>query len=429
VRRFAVAVVSLIAAVVLPSCGSGDDDSYRLTATFPKAVSLYEASTVRVLGLAAGTVEDVEVAGTEVKVTMRINGDIPIPADVNATIVPVSLIGERYVQLFPAWTEGQPRAEDGDVIPPARTTIPVEPDEALEAVKEFLDTLDPDATGRLVRNAAEDLEGNGESLNRALEGISELTTTFAEKDEELVEIIDHFDDFTATLRTREGQLGKVMDGFAQTTSLLAQERRAIEQLVSSLADLSQVGLDLVSEHAGRLERDIAILTRTLKSVETNLDTVLALLDSGPVLVAGRDLDGKGEGLLAAWDPKYHHLDLRTSVTPTLAVLFRTLGLDPLTVCVPVDVVCQPQATATRRPQASSPGPPAQIPGGPGQPAIPGVTPPAPAGSTTSSTTPIDGVVDLLGSSLDGFKPRAAVSRPGGGGWFLRAARSLVDVVT
>jgi virulence factor Mce-like protein len=145
---------------------------------------------------------------------------VPIPVDASATIVPLSLIGERYVQLTPAWTEGKPRAKDGMVIPPSRTDIPVEPDEALAAVKKFIDTLDPDATGALVQNLADDLDGNGAGLNQALEGVAGLTTTFADKDQQLVQIIDHFDSFTATLRTKESQLGRVMDGFARTDSIV-----------------------------------------------------------------------------------------------------------------------------------------------------------------------------------------------------------------
>ena len=86
------------------------------------------------------------------------------------------------------------------MIPLERTSIPVEPDEALAALKRFLDSLDPGATGRLVTNLADDLEGNGQKLNTALGGLADLTSTLADKDDELVRIIDHFDDFTATLR-------------------------------------------------------------------------------------------------------------------------------------------------------------------------------------------------------------------------------------
>jgi virulence factor Mce-like protein len=346
--RFAVACVSIaVAASGLAACGGGGGGGgYRLTAYFDKAISLYPQSSVKVLGLSAGRVTSVKVVGTRVRVNMRIDKDVPVPADVKATIVPLSLIGERYVQLFPAWTHGAPRAKSGAVIPLDRTSIPVEPDEALAAIKHLLDTLDPHATGRLVKNLGEDLNGTGPDLNGALKGLGDLTAALADKDEQLVAIIDHFDQFTQTLSTREAALGKVMDGFAQTTGLLADERRAIEGLVKGLASVATTGLDLTSEHAAKLDRDLTVLTRTLQSVNSNIDAVRNLLDATPLLVAGPNLDGTA-GLAGAWDPDFHHIDLRSTASPDSAQLFQILGIQPNIVCTPVDVDCQlPAATTT-----------------------------------------------------------------------------------
>lgn len=422
----------------LSGCSRADaSDKVTLTAYFDKAISLYASSSVRVLGLPAGKVKDVDTDGTRVKVILEMSGDIPLPADVNATLVPNSLIGERYVQLFPAWTEGQPRAKDGDVIPLERTTIPVEPDEALAAVKQFLDTLDPEATGQLVQNLADDVEGNGEGLNRALAGIANLTTTFAEKDQELVRIVDNFDDFTATLRTRESQLGRVMDRFAELASLLAEERKAVETLVRSLADVSKTGFDLVSEHASRLDTDLTTLTHLLQSVQVNMDNVLTLLDAGPILVAGEDLDGKTEGLLAAYDPAYHHIDLRSVVSPTVGAIFGALGLEAATICLPVDVECVPTpggTTAKARPAGPTAAAPRQVPAQPpttSSPATPSTsistsTTTAPEAPTT--TTPVDAIVDLLSSGVDAT-PSAGTAQTGArSGWLARAARALVEML-
>ncbi|MEY2475211.1 MAG: phospholipid/cholesterol/gamma-HCH transport system substrate-binding protein [Actinomycetota bacterium] len=414
-RRLVVALAVGLMAVSLASCGGGGGGGTHVTAWFDRAISLYPSSSVRVLGLPAGKVTKVTVIGKRVKVEMTVKESVPIPADASATIVPLSLIGERYVQLTPAWTEGQPRAKDGMVIPLSRTDIPVEPDEALAAVKKFIDTLDPEATGKLVQNLADDLDGNGAGLNKALEGVAGLTTTFAEKDQQLVSIIDHFDSFTATLRTKESQLGRVMDGFAQTTSLLAEERRQIEALVSGLAGLSTTGLDLVSEHGARLDRDITVLARVLQSVRTNIDSVIQLVDSAPILVAGEDLDGLDEGLLAAWDAEFKHLDLRTAISPVLENLFNAVGLP--TLCVPIDVLCAP----------GSPTPPI----GPGTASLqapPTASQAAPA-AAPAATTPIDSIVGLMGSSdLDTtttMAPRPKANASNSGNLLSRLSRLLV----
>jgi virulence factor Mce-like protein len=354
----ALAIVVVLAAGVLPACSSGGEGGYQVTAYFDKAVSLYEASDVKILGLSAGTVDDIEVEGTRVRVRMTIDKEQPLPADVKATIVPFSLIGERYVQLFPAWTPGLPKAEPGTVIPLERTTIPTEPDEALAALKKLLDSLDPNATGRLVTNLADDLRGNGQGINDALRGLADLTGTLAAKDAELVGIIENFDRFAATLRTRERQLGQVMDQFASATTLLADERENIAKLVDSLSRLSADGLDLVNEHGSRLDRDLTILTRVLQSVRANLDAVGVLLDSGPTLVAGHDFEGTEDGLIAAWDPTFHHIDLRNVAEPTVAQFLDSIGFGPVEgVCIPLDVDCEvvPGPASAARTQSTGNG--------------------------------------------------------------------------
>lgn len=415
--------VSFVAAVAvgatgLAACTSGGrGDGQKVTAYFDKAVSLYEQSDVKILGLSAGTVNEIEVEGTRVRVDMTIDGDQPIPAEVKATIVPLSLIGERYVQLFPAWTPGTPRVEGDLVIPVERTSVPTEPDEALAALKKFLDGLDPNATGRLVTNLADTLDGNGQGLNDALRGLADLTTNLAAKDSELVGIIEHFDEFTATLRTRERQLGRVMDQFATTTDLLADERENIAKLVDALARLSADGLDLVVEHGGRLDQDLTKLTRLLQSVRANMDTVLQLLDSTPVLVAGRDHDGKVEGLAEAYDPEYHHIDLRNSSSPTVAQLLSSLPFgESLEVCLEFDVDCQ-----------VTPFPFFGAGNGAAAPATPTV-PRAPTPTTSTTAAPVVPPV-----TVPAFSAASTSDDDSGGGgvlgWLRRAARTMAGAAS
>lgn len=410
------AVVAIVAAVVGSGCGlvGGGGGTYRLVAEFDRTINLFESSQVRVLGLPAGRVADIEVDGARVRVTLDIDDDIPVPADVKATIVPLSLIGERYVQLYPAWTEGHPEAADGDVIPQDRTSVPVEPDEALAALKELLDTLDPDGTGRLITNLSQILDGRGEQLNSALDQISQLTTTFADKDDELAHIIDQFDEFTATLVTREQQLGEIMDAFAEATSVLANERQSIEELVAGLASTSDDLLDLVGEHGPKLQRDLQILGRTLRSVDANLASVGDLLDAGPVLV---------NGLGGAYDPEFHRTDLRNAYEPTAAQALQALGV-PIgdTVCLPIDVDCEELSgtavpTALPAPTGAAPRSAATVPTPPARrpPALPPTSPPVPV------TTPIDDVLALLNAPAPAAAPPAVgTSAPGGVGGFFRS---------
>ena len=421
-----------------------------VTAYFASAISLYPGGSVKVLGLNAGKLRKVEAQGNRVMVKIAMDGDVPLPEGVQATIVPTSLIGERYVQLFPAWTEGSAKAPEELVIPIERTSVPVEPDEALAALKRLLDALDPDATGRLVSNLADDLDGQGQNLGSALSGLSRLTRTLADKDTQIAGIIDNVDRLTATLRTRESQLASVIDSFARTASLLAQERQQLQQLIKGLGDVSVDAFELIRSNRASLQDDLDTISRLLVSVSANLDSLDTLLAAPAVLAAGRDLNGRTEGLLAAYNPTYQVIDLRTALSPlasrAIGSLLAILGVPTNTICLPIDAACTPTGAA---PAGPAPAPPAPAAAPRPAPAAPASSAPAPTGrastTTTSSTTtpaatprtPIDGILDLLegggkvlGQSTAAAVPATAPSPPQGpSSWLRMAARSTVEALS
>ena len=369
-RRTLTAALVLVAGLVASACGLvGGGDTYEVVARFPRAVSLYEQGAVQVLGLPAGEVRDIEIVGDEVEVTMAIDTDIPLPQDVRAAIVPQSLIGERRIQLFPPYQEGDATVSDGYEIPIEDTVVPVEPDEALAALKEFLDSLDPEGVGRLIDNAATTLDGQGENLGSALDELSELVGNIEDNDDAIISISERFDDFTSTLLTRESQLAEALDDFAVVAQVLADERAEIERLIEGMATLSENGLDLVSEHAVRLRTDIDIVTRLVRSVDTNLAGVQDVLDAGPAIFSG---------FTDAYNEELRALDLRNNFSPLVAQallpLFDAVGI-PLP-CIPVDVAC---------------------PGGSGSVAgLDAEQPPVPA-RVDRPTTPIEDILGALGS--------------------------------
>lgn len=365
------AALGLVTALLAGGCSlvGGGGDGLEITAYFDRAVSLYDNSKVKVLGLPAGHVTEIEPEGDQIRVTLQIDEGVPIPADARAALVPQSLIGERYVQLFPAWTEGTPEMEDGTVLERDRTQVPVEPDEALLALKEFLDALDPEGAGRLITNAATSLEGNGERLGSALSNLSQLSATLADKDEVLVSLTEQLDEFAGTLLTRESQLGEAMELFAQVTGALAEERQQIEGLLSGLATVSGTGLDLLTRNAEQLRVDIDNLTRTLRTVQANLDAVQDLVESG---------DDFPQGLADAFDPEHRRIDLRVDFSPLVTSILDTVPGLPPGVCLPIDVQCGPA------PESGG-----SVSGQAGAAAV--------ATELAPTRSPVDDVLDLLGA--------------------------------
>ena len=228
-------------------------------------------------------------------------------------------------------------------------------------------------------------------------------------------------------------LGKVMDSFANLASLLAEERKAIENTVRNLGHVSTDAFDLLSVNRAGLDKDLTQLTRLLQAVKVNIGSVQQVLDSGPLLV---------NGLHNAYSPQFHRIDLRTQVSPTVSQLLGNIGLG-FTVCLPIDVnphadrsVLPAAAKAKAAAPAAAPAPPLPTPAQQGPSAAAGPAPgPSPTTTTAPPPNPIDSILRLFGSggtragAVGPQQAAGAAQAAGGAAAFFRdRARALVGVI-
>ena len=115
-----------------------------ITAYFSAATAIYPGDAVRVSGVKVGTIDSISPEGTQTKLTLKVDRDVPIPADAKAVIVAQNLIAARYVQLAPAYRAGQGSPmRAGAVIPSDRTAVPVEWDEVKAQLMRLATDLGP----------------------------------------------------------------------------------------------------------------------------------------------------------------------------------------------------------------------------------------------------------------------------------------------
>ena len=115
-----------------------------ITAYFPTATAIYPGDEVRVSGIEVGTIDSIEPEGTQTKLVLKVDRDVPVPAGAKAVIVAQNLIAARYVQLTPAYRQGDgPKMGDGAVIPSDRTAVPVEWDEVKTQLMRLATELGP----------------------------------------------------------------------------------------------------------------------------------------------------------------------------------------------------------------------------------------------------------------------------------------------
>ncbi|WUI01116.1 MCE family protein [Spirillospora sp. NBC_00431] len=300
--RGAAMAISLAMTASLGGCSitSSGDDGRTMVVYVPKARSFYPESKVKVMGADVGLVDKVENQGDRVKVTFHVRDDVPLPKGVQASIVPLNLIGERNLVLHPAWKPGQPKETSG-VIPIERTHVPVEVDDALSSFTNLANALDPTKTRGALGNAADTVNGNGREFNATLEQSARLVENVAGQDEELIEVARNLSRLAGVVRGREQVLGAVIRDFAEASRVLRAERGELQQLIGGVLELAKNGAKLIREYKGSLPYDLAVLTRTALVLKGNAREVAQLIHALP---------GVNELLLNGYNPKNKSLQIR-----------------------------------------------------------------------------------------------------------------------
>lgn len=278
-------VLALVVAAALTMLGG--EEQKRLTAHFPRTISIYEGSDVRVLGVPVGRVVDVTPSGTDVVVEMEYDADVDVPADARAVIVAPSIVGDRFIQLTPAYEKGEVIA-DAATLPVERTSVPLELDQIYSSIDDLTVALGPTGANRegaltdLLETTAQNFAGQGAQLNRTIKDFGRLSTTLDDNKDELFTSAAQLESFIGTLAENDQTVRSFNDSLGTVSTMLAGER---EELSASLENLS-VALGevstFVSDNREVLGRDIAGLNRVAKVLVKQRGALDEILKAGPL---------------------------------------------------------------------------------------------------------------------------------------------------
>ncbi len=238
----AAALVVLLAVAVTVVCTPWWTRVNRDTfvAYFANANGLYTGDEVRILGVAVGEVEKIEPQPQTTKVTLSVDSQYPVPADVRAAILSPSLVSARAIQLVPAYTEG-PKLAAGAVIPQERTAVPVEWDDFRQQLEKLTDSLQPttpggtSAVGEFINSAAANLRGQGDTARETVIKLSQAVSALG----------DHSTDIFSTVRNLQllvSALSSSSDLLAAFNENLAEVTTVLSNTPNEVADATQ-GLD------------------------------------------------------------------------------------------------------------------------------------------------------------------------------------------
>ncbi|RDH78583.1 MCE family protein [Mycolicibacterium moriokaense] len=268
-----------------------------ITAYFPTATSIYPGDEVRVSGVKVGKIDAITPEGTQTKMTLKVDSDVPVPADAKAVIVAQNLIAARYVQLTPAYRNGGgPTMKDGAVIPSDRTAVPVEWDEVKTQLMRLATELGPKpgaesgvsstSVGRFIDSAANALDnGNGEKLRETLSQLAGAARIFAEGSGNIVDIVKNLQTFVTALRDSKQQIVLFENRLATLSSVVNDSRSDLDAALSNLSVAIGEVQRFVAGSRNQTSEQVARLADLTQILVDNKDSVRNILHITPNAIA------------------------------------------------------------------------------------------------------------------------------------------------
>ncbi|MCW2666474.1 MAG: organic solvent transporter substrate-binding protein [Frankiales bacterium] len=306
-----------VAAVALVALTAGatsqrvqQDDALELTAVFTDASALIPGNEVKVGGVTAGKVDSIQLVKGKAVMTFTVAPQfLPVHRDAKAVIKPVSLLGERYVDLDTG-SAAAPLLEDGAELPPSQTGRLADLDEVLDVV----DEPTGEALAATLTTLGIGVRGNGaaagtalRTLPGALQDADELVGILREQNGTLNELVDAVTPVAASLGADRG---KRLDGLVDSASLLldttARRQAALRQTLQVLpATLREArsrlaALAATSEQATPLLQDVRPVTSDIREISGELDRLGRTVD--PALASLQPVLEKAQQLVTQARP-------------------------------------------------------------------------------------------------------------------------------
>jgi phospholipid/cholesterol/gamma-HCH transport system substrate-binding protein len=317
----AIAVLALIAALVYVFVPHGSKKY--VVADFPRAVSLYEGSQVKILGIAVGKVTSVTPAGTHVVVKMEYDGKYKLPADAKAAVISPSIVGDRFVQFTPVY-QGGPALGDDAHLGLDRTATPLELDTIFRSLNDLNKALGPQGANRsgalsnLLDSTAKNFGGQGAQFNTTIRNLGKFTKTLADNKDALFGTTRDLEKFVSALSRNDQTVRRFNDSLASGSAMLAGERQDLAAALRNLATAMTQVRGFVHDNRTELGsniRGLDTLSKILVKRRAALDEVLH--------VAPDALNN----LALAYNGKMGTLDTRANIGETV----NQLVSDPSTV--------------------------------------------------------------------------------------------------
>jgi phospholipid/cholesterol/gamma-HCH transport system substrate-binding protein len=263
----------------LPGTEGNGDRSYTIQAQLPDVVVIQQNTRVRVADVNVGNVTKIEVQDWHALVTMRINGDVHLPANSTAKVGQTSLLGSMHIELAPP-IDVAPRGElkDGSVIPLSSASTYPTTEQTLASVSILLNGGGLGQLQEINQAFAKALVGRENDMRSLLNQLDTFISQLNAQTDDIISATEHLNALAGQVAAKDQTVDKALTTIPQALAVLSDSRTELANAIDALGKFSAIATSTVNQTKESFVNNLRNIAPALRE----------LANAGPALTKGLD---------------------------------------------------------------------------------------------------------------------------------------------
>ncbi|MEV6270096.1 MCE family protein [Kribbella sp. NPDC051936] len=258
-------IATALLAVTIGNISFNPTTKYR--AVFTDAVGLNQGDDIRIAGVKVGQVDKIQLYQDKLAmVTFSVDSDQVIDTSTHATLRYRNLVGNRYVALTDG-VGGGDRLKKNGIIPKERTTPALDLSVLFNGFKPLFTALTPADVNQFAFEVIKVLQGEGGTIESLLAKTASLTTTLADADQVIGDLITNLTGTLQIVSQRQANFSQLLVNLQQFITGLSQDITPILGSLTSINSLNTKTAGLLQQTRVPIKADLD----KLRAVATTLD--------------------------------------------------------------------------------------------------------------------------------------------------------------
>lgn len=259
--------------IALPGNSVGGD-TYTVTVELEDIQNLVGNSPVKADNVVVGNISGIASKNWTAILTLDIDSEVELPANVTAKLAQTSVLGSQYLELTAPLDETPTgRLENGDVIPLARTSQYPSTEEVLSALSLVLNGSGLQQIQTVTSELNRVIGGRETSLRSLTDTLTSFVSGLDAQRADIVAAIDGLDRLGSELAGQTQTLETGIDSLGPALDVVEDQREQLTTMLVKLGDFGTAATGVLNDSRTDLRTNIEALQPTLGQLAESADSI------------------------------------------------------------------------------------------------------------------------------------------------------------